>query len=100
VASAGFGLSALSAGASRRPHPRWEPDAVVPLVRICGGGRERSWSLLRLYLENNIPGLIFHCASENTGKKPSDMGTSEKTNEGSMTACQAMAKTWLALELH
>jgi len=37
VVSIGFGLSSLSSGASRRPHPRWEPDAVIPLVRICPG---------------------------------------------------------------
>ena len=48
VASDGFDLSSLSHGAPRRHDPRWEPDAVVPLVRICGGGHERSWSLLRL----------------------------------------------------
>src|SRR5262249_53348672 len=30
-----------------RCYPRWEPDALVALVRICGGGREPSRSLLR-----------------------------------------------------
>jgi hypothetical protein len=30
-----------------RCHPRWEPDALVAPVRICGGGREQSRSLLR-----------------------------------------------------
>ena len=29
--------------ALRRYHPRWEPDAVMPLVRICGGGYGRSY---------------------------------------------------------
>ena len=32
----------------RRHHLRQEPDAVIPLVRIRGGGREQSRSLLRL----------------------------------------------------
>src|SRR3954469_4791251 len=31
----------------RRYYLRWEPDAVTPPVRICGGGRERSRFLLR-----------------------------------------------------
>src|SRR5260370_14774151 len=44
----GSRLSSLSSRALGRSHPRWEPDAVTPLVRICGGGQERSWSLLRL----------------------------------------------------
>jgi hypothetical protein len=26
--------------------PRWEPDAVIPHVRICGGGGEQPPSLL------------------------------------------------------
>jgi hypothetical protein len=30
-------LSSLSATAPRRCHPRWEPDALVAPVRICGG---------------------------------------------------------------
>ena len=38
----------------RRHHPRWEPDAVMPLVRICGGGHERSWSLRRLFFQTGI----------------------------------------------
>ena len=40
-------LSSLSATALERCHPRWEPDALVAPVRICGGGREQSRSLLR-----------------------------------------------------
>ena len=32
-----------------RHHPRWEPDAVMPLVRICGGGVQQWTSLLRLF---------------------------------------------------
>lgn len=39
LASACSHLPSLSSRASSRHHPRWEPDAVVPLVRICGGGR-------------------------------------------------------------
>ena len=40
----------VSSIAVHRPryHPRQEPDAVVPLVRICGGGRGQPRSLLRL----------------------------------------------------
>ena len=34
-------LSSLSATAPMRRHPRWEPDALVAPVRICGGGREQ-----------------------------------------------------------
>jgi RNA-directed DNA polymerase len=34
-------LSSLSATAPMRCHPRWEPDALVAPVRICGGGREQ-----------------------------------------------------------
>jgi hypothetical protein len=56
VASDGFNQSSLFACASRRFDPRWEPDAVAPLVRICGGGQEQSWSLLRLTRSN--PGGI------------------------------------------
>jgi hypothetical protein len=48
VASTRSHLSSLSPRALRRCHPRQEPDAVMPLVRICGGGYEQSSSLLRL----------------------------------------------------
>jgi hypothetical protein len=48
MVSAGSCLSSLSSRALGRLHPRWEPDAVTPPVRICGGGPERSRSLLRL----------------------------------------------------
>ena len=41
-------LSSLSARALRRHHPRQEPDAVIPHVRICGGGDQRWSFLLRL----------------------------------------------------
>jgi hypothetical protein len=40
-------LTPLSTTAPWRHHLRPEPDAVIPLVRICGGGREQSRSLLR-----------------------------------------------------
>jgi hypothetical protein len=40
-------LSSLSATAPVRCHPRREPDALVAPVRIWGGGREQSRSLLR-----------------------------------------------------
>src|SRR6266851_4191617 len=54
MVSAGSCLSSLSSRALGRLHPRWEPDAVTPLVRICGGGHERSWSLLRLTFVNRL----------------------------------------------
>jgi group II intron reverse transcriptase/maturase len=34
-------LSSLALAAPRRPNPRQEPDAVMPHVRICGGGDQR-----------------------------------------------------------
>src|SRR5438445_7562433 len=37
--------ASLSQRALRRSHPRWEPYAVMPLVRICAGGGQR-WSSL------------------------------------------------------
>ena len=40
-------LSSLSARAAMRCHLRWEPDALAAPVRIYGGGREQSRSLLR-----------------------------------------------------
>src|SRR5206468_4306593 len=50
VASTRAYLSPLSPRPLRRCHPRQEPDAVMPHVRICGGGYEQSSSLLRLLL--------------------------------------------------
>ena len=38
LASAAPHLSSLSTRAPGRHYPRWEPDAVMPHVRICGGG--------------------------------------------------------------
>ena len=35
-------------GSDQRHYPRQEPDAVIPHVRICGGGRGRPRFLLRL----------------------------------------------------
>jgi RNA-directed DNA polymerase len=40
LVSPGSYLSSLSAGAPRRSHLRWEPDALAAHVRLCGGGRE------------------------------------------------------------
>src|SRR5436190_757047 len=40
-------MSSLSPEATWRRHLRQEPDAVMPLVRIRGGGYEQSSSLLR-----------------------------------------------------
>ncbi len=48
MAPTGSCLSSLSSRAPGRSYPRWEPDAVTPLVRICGGGHGRSRSILRL----------------------------------------------------
>src|SRR2546423_11347128 len=48
VAAARPHLSPVSPCALRRRYPRQEPDAVMPHVRICGGGHGRPWSLLRL----------------------------------------------------
>src|SRR5271169_5783572 len=45
-------LSSLSLAPPRRHHLRQEPDAVIPLVRIRGGGREQSRSLLRLPVDD------------------------------------------------
>jgi hypothetical protein len=47
LVSAGPCLSPVPAHALWRHHPRWEPDALAAPVRIFGGGRERSRSLLR-----------------------------------------------------
>jgi hypothetical protein len=38
----------LSPRSLGRHHPRWEPDAVMPLVRICEGGGQQCSSLLQL----------------------------------------------------
>src|SRR3974390_2316611 len=43
-----YRLSSLSSAPHGRRYLRQEPDAVVPLVRIRGGGCEGSCSLLRL----------------------------------------------------
>src|SRR5882762_3544149 len=49
LAASAFRLSSLSPAPHERHHLRQEPDAGNPLVRICGGGREQSRSLLRHY---------------------------------------------------
>jgi len=51
-------LPSLSARALRRGDLRWEPDAVVPLVRICGGGAPRGASLLRHDLGLLVKGWV------------------------------------------
>src|SRR6516225_275181 len=48
LAAYAYHLPSLSSTPHGRPHLRQEPDAVVPLVRICGRGCERSRFLLRL----------------------------------------------------
>src|SRR3989442_11045685 len=40
-------LSSLSVRAPGRRHPRWEPDAGIPHVRICAGGAGEPASLPR-----------------------------------------------------
>src|SRR5207247_2362445 len=47
-------LSSLSDRALHRHHPRQEPDAVMPHVRIRGGGGQRWSFLLRLLLERRM----------------------------------------------
>src|SRR5690606_41117133 len=46
----------LSPEATWRHYLRQEPDAGKPLVRICAGGYEQSWFLLRPRKENERPG--------------------------------------------
>src|SRR5467141_3123302 len=48
LAASAYHLSSLSPATHGRPHLRQEPDAGIPLVRIRGGGYERSSFLLRL----------------------------------------------------
>src|SRR5436190_22185309 len=48
LAASGAHYSSLSPEATWRCHLRQEPDAVIPHVRIRGGGYEQSSSLLRL----------------------------------------------------
>src|SRR6266851_6182495 len=50
LAAYAYHLSSLSPATHGRPHLRQEPDAGIPLVRIRGGGYERSSFLLRLAL--------------------------------------------------
>src|SRR5207245_11424332 len=47
VASSRPKLPPVSPRPPWRRHPRQEPDAVMPHVRICGGGRGQPRSLLR-----------------------------------------------------
>jgi len=47
VGSSPSNLSSTSFRATAGHHLRWEPDAVVPHVRICGGGRGQPRFLLR-----------------------------------------------------
>src|SRR5438876_11535814 len=54
LAASGAHYSSLSPEATWRCHLRQEPDAVIPHVRIRGGGYEQSSSLLRLAFE--LPG--------------------------------------------
>src|ERR1700686_163743 len=54
LAARAYRLSSLSPAPHGRRHLRQEPDAVVPLVRIRGGGYEQSSSLLRLRCASKI----------------------------------------------
>jgi hypothetical protein len=67
IVPTGWCLSSLSSRALGRRHPRWEPDAVTPLVRICGGGHEQSWSLLRLSQNQTILTItLMACSAKST----------------------------------
>src|SRR6266436_3998122 len=55
LAACAYHLSSLSPATHGRPHLRQEPDAGIPLVRIRGGGYERSSFLLRLC----VPFLVW-----------------------------------------
>src|SRR2546428_2065941 len=57
-------LSSLSPEATWRPHLRQEPDAVIPLVRIRGGGYEQSSSLLRLGFPGDDVAVVGELADE------------------------------------
>src|SRR5207249_8635631 len=63
-------LPSLSERALRRHHPRQEPDAVTPPVRICGGGPERSGSLLRLKGSDPVLWDISPASIGNNGPLP------------------------------
>src|SRR5437867_13376365 len=53
-------MSSLSPEATWRRHLRQEPDAVMPLVRIRGGGYEQSSSLLRLSSDSGSGKKVVH----------------------------------------
>src|SRR2546426_8617292 len=57
-------LSSLSPEATWRPHLMQEPDAVIPLVRIRGGGYEQSSSLLRLGFPGDDVAVVGELADE------------------------------------
>src|SRR5712691_6020522 len=61
-------MSSLSPEATWRCHLRQEPDAVMPLVRIRGGGYEQSSSLLRLMLRR-LYTRVFAPPSRLSGKR-------------------------------
>ncbi len=57
----------------RRHHLRQEPDAVIPLVRIRGGGRARARSLLRLpAIPSSRSGLNFNLTKPEISAKVAD----------------------------
>jgi RNA-directed DNA polymerase len=47
------GLSGVRVAAFLANHPRWEPYAVMPLVRFCAGGDQR-WSSLPRHLTRSL----------------------------------------------
>src|SRR5205809_7953215 len=65
LAASGAHYSSLAPEATWRCHLRQEPDAVIPHVRIRGGGYEQSSSLLRLAFE-----LAFGPALEEYSSRP------------------------------
>jgi hypothetical protein len=65
LAASAYRLSSLSPAPYGRHYLRQEPDAGIPLVRIRGGGYERSRSLLRLQscLTRDLPQFDSICGA-------------------------------------
>ena len=65
LAASAYRLSSLSPVPYGRHYLRQEPDAGIPLVRIRGGGYERSRSLLRLQscLTRDLPQFDSFCGA-------------------------------------
>src|SRR5438094_2901533 len=76
-------MSSLSPEATWRRHLRQEPDAVMPLVRIRGGGYEQSSSLLRL---STFPQL-------STSKKEYGLMRSRRERRPKRPVCRCSARS-------